>query len=262
MPSGLKQRIYTALIIAVPILFMVFFNDYTRVGFLSALIILIGWEYLSILKTTSMLKILYSVISFSLIYLALNVPVLSEIILVLGAIVCCLYLIDLFITDFPILRSRTGIMSIFYICIPILTALLTFNTGYFRELVIGSLILIWVSDIGAYFVGKSIGKRKLMPTVSPGKSWEGFYGAGMCVLLATYLFYSIMGVFSFQTWILIGLAVWLFGSMGDLVESKFKRKIKIKDSGSILPGHGGFLDRFDGYFFCLPFVSLVIKLTH
>ena len=139
------------------------------------------------------------------------------------------------------------LISILYIVIPFCCIISSANTGFFMQIVIGSLILIWTSDISAYFVGKSIGKHKLMPSISPGKTWEGFFGAGMITCIASYILASFYINFDFQTWLLIGLSTWLFGSIGDLVESKIKRKLNIKDSGSILPGHGGFLDRFDGY---------------
>jgi len=175
--------------------------------------------------------------------------------IVIGLIPTVLLTIDLFSSFVIRSRNNAWIYALVYAAIPLLCLFSLHAQPYFREVLIGSLLLVWVSDIGAYFVGKSIGKHKLMPSVSPGKTKEGFLGAGMVTLIASYLLYNFLGHFTFQQWVIIGLLVWLLGSIGDLVESKMKRQLNIKDSGNILPGHGGFLDRFDGFIFCLPAVS-------
>lgn len=176
--------------------------------------------------------------------------------IVIGLVPTALLTADLFKNFIKRDRGTAWLYALLYAAIPLLCLFSLHGEPYFRELLIGSLLLIWVSDIGAYFVGKSIGKHKLMPSVSPGKTKEGFLGAGMVTLIASYLIYNFLGHFSFQQWVIIGLFVWLLGSVGDLVESKMKRQLNIKDSGNILPGHGGFLDRFDGFIFCLPAVSV------
>ncbi len=126
-------------------------------------------------------------------------------------------------------------------------------------------VFIWVNDTGAYLSGSLLGKHKLFPRVSPGKSWEGSIGGGILVLLfatlmwsllerSTYLdFYSYISYhLSLVEWLGLGLIVVFFGTWGDLVESLFKRTIGIKDSGHILPGHGGMLDRFDSSLLAMP----------
>lgn len=152
------------------------------------------------------------------------------------------------------------ISALLFTTFPICTLLYQHAQADFKYILIGVLLLIWISDISAYFVGKSIGKHKLMPSVSPGKTKEGFLGAGMITMIFSYLIYNLLGYFTFQQWTVIALLVWLMGSIGDLVESKMKRQLGIKDSGNILPGHGGFLDRFDGFIFCLPAVNLFVYL--
>ncbi|RRD02681.1 phosphatidate cytidylyltransferase [Prevotella sp. OH937_COT-195] len=119
-------------------------------------------------------------------------------------------------------------------------------------------IFLWVSDTGAYCCGSLFGKHKLFPRVSPAKSWEGSIGGGIFVLIAAaVVWYFTGGVagessLTLPVWLGLGLVVVVFGTWGDLVESLFKRTFGIKDSGNILPGHGGMLDRFDSSLMALP----------
>lgn len=123
-------------------------------------------------------------------------------------------------------------------------------------------IFLWTNDTGAYLSGSLFGKHKLFPRVSPGKSWEGSIGGGLLVLAmaAAVGFYETSALhngatevaLSIPQWMGLGLVVVFFGTWGDLVESLFKRTIGIKDSGNILPGHGGMLDRFDSSLMAFP----------
>lgn len=123
-------------------------------------------------------------------------------------------------------------------------------------------IFLWVSDTGAYCCGSLLGRHKLFPRVSPGKTWEGSVGGGVFVLVAAAVTWLLTGgndgqsVLTLPAWLGLGLVVVVFGTWGDLVESLFKRTLGIKDSGNILPGHGGMLDRFDSSLMALP-ASLV-----
>ena len=119
-------------------------------------------------------------------------------------------------------------------------------------------IFLWTNDTGAYISGSLLGRHKLFPRVSPGKSWEGSIGGGLLVLavaaLVGYLANNSEGghTLSIPAWMGLGLVVVFFGTWGDLVESLFKRTLGIKDSGNILPGHGGMLDRFDSSLMAFP----------
>lgn len=123
-------------------------------------------------------------------------------------------------------------------------------------------IFLWVSDTGAYCCGSLLGRHKLFPRVSPGKTWEGSVGGGVFVLVAAAVTWLLTGgndgqsVLTLPAWLGLGLVVVVFGTWGDLVESLFKRTLGIKDSGNMLPGHGGMLDRFDSSLMALP-ASLV-----
>ena len=120
-------------------------------------------------------------------------------------------------------------------------------------------VFLWMNDTGAYLCGSLLGKHKLFPRISPGKSWEGSIGGGILVIAIAVLVWCLteqyqlnqLGLSAIE-WAGLGLTVVIFGTWGDLVESLFKRTLGIKDSGNILPGHGGMLDRFDSSLLAIP----------
>ena len=116
-------------------------------------------------------------------------------------------------------------------------------------------VFLWVNDSGAYCSGSLFGRHKLFPRISPGKTWEGSIGGGILVLIVAVVVGYLSGdghTLSIPMWMGLGLVVVVFGTLGDLVESLFKRTLGIKDSGNILPGHGGILDRFDSSLMAIP----------
>ncbi|WP_278993498.1 phosphatidate cytidylyltransferase [Prevotella melaninogenica] len=152
-----------------------------------------------------------------------------------------------------------------YIAMPFsMINVLAFQQGEMGQVTFDSLlplsifIFLWTNDTGAYLCGSFFGKHKLFPRISPKKSWEGSIGGGLLVLIVA----GVIGYFtntdtdphmlSIPAWIGLGLVVVVFGTWGDLVESLFKRTLGIKDSGNILPGHGGMLDRFDSSLMAIP----------
>ena len=121
------------------------------------------------------------------------------------------------------------------------------------------LITIWVTDSGAYFVGRSLGKRKLWPEISPNKTVEGFLGGIGSAIIVAILFYLLSTIdYNISKLIVMALLISVFGQLGDLVQSAYKRHYGVKDSGNILPGHGGILDRFDSLIFILPILHFFI----
>ena len=137
--------------------------------------------------------------------------------------------------------------------------LLPFVSGVYEQSVILTLIiLIWVNDSFAFFVGKNLGKRKLFESVSPKKTIEGFFGGVLFSLIAAFILSFFCDFLSLTNLIVISLIASILGTAGDLVESKFKRQANTKDSGNIMPGHGGILDRLDSLLFVAPFVYLYI----
>ena len=130
-------------------------------------------------------------------------------------------------------------------------------------------ILIWLSDTGAYLVGCTLGKHKLFERISPKKSWEGFFGGCAFAIggsmLLWHLFTTVWPIATDTTWwqwLVFAILIIVFGTYGDLVESHLKRAAGIKDSGNILPGHGGILDRFDSLLFCIPVIFIYLEILH
>lgn len=161
----------------------------------------------------------------------------------------------------PINNWAYTMLSQMYIALPFsLLNVLAFTTtpegrvSFNTLLPLSVFVFLWTNDTGAYCVGSLLGRHKLFPRVSPGKSWEGSIGGAVFVLAIAYaISYFLDGVMlTTPEWLGLGLVVVVFGTWGDLVESLFKRTLGIKDSGSILPGHGGMLDRFDSSLLAIP----------
>lgn len=180
-------------------------------------------------------------------------------------LVSCVYMIKLYkkTERKPFTNIAFTFLGIFYVSVPFaLLNICAFNDGSYNfEIVFGLLFILWASDTGAYFAGTFFGKRKLFERISPKKSWEGFFGGAFLALVFAYGLSQFFHTFTLAQWIVIGLIIIIGGTFGDLVESLLKRSIEIKDSGSALPGHGGFLDRFDGLLISMPFIVAFVELV-
>ncbi len=154
------------------------------------------------------------------------------------------------------------IIGLFYIgggCI-FLTMIPYKNNDFAHLLIMGVFILIWVNDSFAYLVGMSIGRTKLYPAVSPKKTIEGSIGGLVFAIIAAYFIAKYDTSLTSIQWVTLAVVIVVMGSLGDLVESKFKRIAGVKDSGAILPGHGGMLDRLDSLVFAAPFAYLTLNI--
>lgn len=167
----------------------------------------------------------------------------------------------------PLTNISTTLLGIIYVAIPL--SLLNAFSGPdnlkfhgLPEILVGYFVLTWFYDTGAYLFGKQFGRHKFFERISPKKTWEGTIAGGIVTLLTavglSYLFSDI----SLTDWLVIASLVLVFGTHGDLAESLLKRSLNVKDSGTILPGHGGILDRFDTILLSAPFVFLYIFLKH
>lgn len=129
-----------------------------------------------------------------------------------------------------------------------------------RYIIMAVMILVWFNDVFAYFIGKFLGKHKIFPSVSPNKTWEGTIGGFIFAVLWGGVSYICWSVIELQLiyWLVLGAICSVFGIIGDLVASKLKRSLLIKDTGNILPGHGGLIDRFDAFIFTMPFIVFTL----
>lgn len=163
----------------------------------------------------------------------------------------------------PFRNIAFTILGIIYVAVPfsLLNYLVTFTGTYGYELLFGFLFILWSNDSGAYLAGSAFGKRKLFPRVSPGKSWEGSIGGAIASYIVVFIISKWYTGFSRIDWILIAAILIVIGTFGDLVESLYKRSKNVKDSGTLLPGHGGILDRFDSLLMATPFVFTYLYLS-
>lgn len=172
-------------------------------------------------------------------------------------------IVQLYLKDnLPIRRLSVSFMSQIYIGVPVgcMTCIGEWCSLHF---VLALFFMIWINDTGAFLVGSSCGRHRLFERISPKKSWEGFFGGLVFNIVASWAFYTFCNNFfsvngslflknSLIAWIGLGILVTAFATWGDLVESMFKRSLNIKDSGNIIPGHGGILDRIDSLLFVMP----------
>ena len=150
----------------------------------------------------------------------------------------------------PIQASGGLALEMLYIAIPF--ALLPHLVSIGHEVFLGAMVMLWSNDTGAYVVGRSLGKPKLMPSVSPNKTIEGTLGGIVLAMAIGWMLGNRWTQLSHLEWSVAGLLIGITGTLGDLLESAFKRAAGVKDSGTILPGHGGILDRFDGLLLAAP----------
>ena len=212
--------------------------------------------------------------------LALFYPV-ENLFAVVMAIMFCVFIVGLFDqkpnTIINIAYTLTGLI---YAVLPfiILTNItcidkaFTFNhpegsiyehvAPYNFHYVLGIILLIWASDVCAYLVGSFIGKHKLYERISPGKTWEGSIGSAILTIGCSFIVAHWFPELALKHWIVISVLVCVFGTIGDLVESMLKRQAGVKDSGRIMPGHGGILDRFDSLLFVSPFIYAYLTYIH
>ena len=221
------------------------------------------WELSKILQFKNIIP--YFLLAASLYYFPLKVPEKVLIFLLIATLLCSIRLIyNLYnkTKNYPKANIDKFDLTIRYIILPFcfLIALPFIFGEYQPKIVICVLIFIWVNDSFAYLVGKNFGKRKLFESVSPKKTIEGFIGGWVFSLIAAFIISQQHADTNINLvdWIIIASILSVFGTIGDLIESKFKRQANVKDSGNIMPGHGGMLDRLDSLYFAAPFVYLYL----
>ena len=204
--------------------------------------------------------------------ISVNTEQLDLILLVAALVVSIKCILFLFYDNIQKISTSSKYLYLLgYIILPfIFITKISFGViDYNPKIIIGLFILIWTNDTFAYIVGKSIGRTKLFERISPKKTIEGFFGGIIFAIIAGYLIskYYIKASAQFSDksiliWTIIAVIVGIIGTVGDLIESKFKRIAGVKDSGIIMPGHGGILDRLDSVIFVAPFVFLFYKILY
>jgi len=268
----LKQRIITAFILLFLLLAALFILPVSAWSALVGLVVLLGareWTTLSKMRKfeARLYMIATLILCFSMIWMQLFLPPDQKMILqflvygtsvLFWVLVVPLWLAGRWSTSGKWLLSFIG----WVVLLPMGMAMLDLRSEIQQPWwLLGAMGLVWMADICAYFTGRALGKHKLAPGISPGKTWEGVAGAtlGVLVYIAIVMFNTgLMQRYSLILFALIGVA---FSVMGDLFESAIKRQAGVKDSGKLLPGHGGLLDRIDALTSTLPLAALVLILT-
>lgn len=270
--SDLKQRLSTGTLFVVVLLSSVLLNEYSYLAIFALITLLGQYEFYKLItKTGASPQILMGVVSGLILFISCFVFVQSSFdntyILALNfPLIFIVFLIELFRNHkMPFANIAYTLLGIIYIALPFsLTTFLMTNPSmtptysFYPQTMAGILFCMWANDSWAYLVGRKFGKTKLYASVSPKKTWEGFIGGIVfCIFFASIISY-LVDALSLQQWIIIALILSICGTAGDLVESKLKRSLKIKDSGNILPGHGGILDRFDALILSIPFIIIYL----
>ncbi|MBC6991653.1 phosphatidate cytidylyltransferase [Hymenobacter sp. BT491] len=162
----------------------------------------------------------------------------------------------------PFGNVGVALLGLFYVSLPmsLLVVIASLTGSYDYRRILALLLLVWAADIGAYAAGKTFGKHKLAPNISPGKTWEGWIGGTILTVAMGWVLGYLLPDMPLVHRLVVAGVVAVFGVLGDLAESMLKRSVDVKDSGRILPGHGGLLDRFDAFLFILPVLVLLQML--
>lgn len=239
---------------------------YSQISFqiLFGFFLLIGiYEFAKLTRLSLLLSFALGIITTTAVYFLKDNDVFFYINLI-GVVILTYLLIDLFSKKAKQERSHLEkyILLLGYVILPFcaILNLPILDQVYHPKVIIGIFILIWTNDTFAYIVGKKWGRRKLFERISPKKTIEGLLGGLIFTIIAAVVLSKYFTDFNAVIWISSAIFVSIFGTIGDLVESKFKRQAGVKDSGSIMPGHGGILDRLDSIIFVSPFLYLIFQI--
>jgi phosphatidate cytidylyltransferase len=256
----LVKRIMSVLVLLPVLLALVFFNRHTCDILFLSLIVATLFEYEKIFNIhKTLMKITLAVgIFFYLTEFLPNVALGNGLKL---CSVMSLLILGLFFRknkNNTIVDSILSGFGILYISLPFcLFRRMAFVDGHYEaSVIIGIFCLVWINDTFAFFCGKAFGKHKFIPLISPKKTIEGLIGGILAVAVCSIVIGYFTKVYSKEFWIVSGVMVMFFGTLGDLIASALKRYVGVKDFGTLIPGHGGFLDRFDSLIFVIPFIYL------
>ncbi len=268
--ANLKRRVLTGML-GGSLLLLSALHELSYLAVFVLIIFLSSREYFKILRNNGFrpnynLGIFLSVIIFVTTYFYASKESLLGIHFVLIPILPLVCLSALYGSNNNETLSNVSVtfFGILYISLPIsLLNFIVFNEYSYNSIyLMATLLFLWASESAAYFGGSLFGKKKLFESVSPMKTWEGVISGFLANVTLAYLIHQFVWT-SFQTftfWVLFSVVVLVSGIFGDLFESLLKRNFNLKDSGNKLPGHGGFLDRFDSFFFVIPYVYFYLKI--
>jgi phosphatidate cytidylyltransferase len=260
--SNLLKRSLSGIIYVLIFLSSILFSKESYIILTSLFSIICVWEFSKLIDFKGFIGYIFFGLT---LFLMLKRPESYAVVGILGiTIISSLFLIYYLLAKKEIIfssdRAKSGLLIRYVIFSMVFLVLLPIYKGAYNPyLMISILVMIWVNDSFAFLVGKNFGKRKLFVSVSPKKTQEGFLGGLVFALISGYVISLLNDDFSAFHWLSIAFIVSVIGTIGDLVESKFKRQANIKDSGAIMPGHGGMLDRLDSLLFAAPFVYLFIN---
>ncbi|MFN7260404.1 MAG: phosphatidate cytidylyltransferase [Cyclobacteriaceae bacterium] len=267
--SNLPQRIATGLLGAAGIVFGIVYSEWTYLLVFFIICILSLREFYKLSGLDGMIpqKTFGTICGLTIFFLSFFIErgsISYRYYFIFFPLLSCVYMIKLYkkFERKPFTNIAYTFLGIFYIAVPLaLLNIAAFEEGsYHFEIIFGCLFILWATDTGAYFAGSLFGKRKLFERISPKKSWEGVIGGALLALAMTSGISYFFDLLAFWEWLSICIIIVIGGVYGDLIESLLKRSIEIKDSGNSLPGHGGFLDRFDGLFISAPFIVAFLEI--
>lgn len=248
-------------------LLVVIFSMYTSREIFMLLFLILGFQTLKEFKKLIQLKSFtsYLLLPISLLLLSYYHP--GEIILYIY-LGCCLLVNILLAKDLKsttnslLLKQQKYIPTMLYIIggFIFLTRIAFSDEEFKPQIIVGVFVLIWCNDTFAYIVGKSLGKNKLLERVSPKKTIEGFFGGLIAAIIAGLIIFNVLDLYTLGIWISLGVIASVFGTIGDLVQSNYKRQAGVKDSGNLMPGHGGLYDRLDSAIYASPFIYAFLQL--
>lgn len=262
---NLITRSISGIVYVTLFLFAILFDAKSYIVLTSIFAAICVWEFSKLVKSKNIIPYLFlGIMLYFFTYPYTNTFFTSDFIFgftILGLIILIYLLFSKKVIKTETISQRL-FLQLIYIVLPFyyLISIPFVFEEYQPKIVICILIFIWVNDSFAYLVGKNFGRTKLFESVSPKKTIEGFIGGWAFSLIAAYFITQMHNDSSITLidWVVIASILSIFGTIGDLIESKFKRQANIKDSGNIMPGHGGLLDRLDSLFFAAPFVYLYL----
>lgn len=267
----MKTRAITAFFFTIVMLGSIFLGAYTFTGFYLLLSVFALAEFYKLVRTAevkphAVIGLVVSALVFLLIASYHFIAVESKYLLLLIPLMSSVFLFELYRKDkSPFSNIGYTFLGLFFVTIPFC---FYFSLGFLSDwnlynfhLPLAFLLMLWASDTGAYLFGRKLGAHKLFERHSPKKTWEGFFGGMFTSVLVSFIVSYFFTEISFLIWAGMAVLIVSFGTLGDLVESMLKRSLNAKDSGNLLPGHGGLLDRFDGLLIAAPIVYAYLYLV-